>query len=52
MIKSREIKWVGHVARMGKAKLMQRFGRKIRRRELLETLGVHRSIILKCILKK
>jgi hypothetical protein len=53
MIKSRRMRWAGHVAHMGdrRGTYMILMGRPEGRRSL-EDLGVDRRIILKCIFKK
>jgi len=51
--KSRRIKWVGHVARMGENKSVYRvLVGYLRERGLFEDIGVGGKIILKCIFKK
>jgi len=54
MVKSRRIRWVGHVACMGKKTGVYEVmvGENIMERDHLSDVGVHGTIILKRIFKK
>jgi len=53
VIKSRRMRWAGHVARMGTGEVLIRFWwGDLRERNHLEDLGVDGRIILKCTFNK
>jgi hypothetical protein len=52
VIKSRKMRWVGHVARTGDRSAYRVLVGRPEGRKYLEDLGVDGSIILKCILNK
>jgi len=53
MIKSRRMRWAGHVAYMGRGEVYTGFwGENLRERDYFENPGVDRRIILRGILRK
>ena len=53
MIKSRRMRWTGHVARMGREEACKRFSwENLKERDHMEVLGVDGRIILRWIFRK
>jgi hypothetical protein len=53
VIKSRRLRWAGHVARMGAMKVRRTFWlESLKERDYSEDVGIDGRIILKCILEK
>lgn len=52
VMKTRRLRWVGHVANMGRRDMQTGFGEDLKQRNHLKGLGTERGIILKWIINK
>jgi hypothetical protein len=52
MIKSKRMKWAGHVARLEKMKMRREIDEKLKAKPRLEEIAMVERIIFKCTLKR